>query len=316
MPPSHQSVIPRFKALLALLALPWVLALPGCQGPKPIRPIPDPPPVAPIALDDPDPPDALIRDLLSRHNAIRSERDLPPLSFSPTLSEAAREQVAGMIELGKVRHRGVDGSTPADRVKQTGYPYQTVGENVAAGQETAEEVMTGWMDSPGHRRNILGDFQELGAARDEDPNGRPYWCVVFATPIPQRDPDEAADALLKQINELRSREQLPSLAPDPKLQRIAQAYSRAMAKAGSLKPPGPSIADRVRGAGVSYRRLAQSVSSGNPGPKEVLDAMTGSARQRQNLLGPFDRVGTGYANAEDGRPYWTILLVEGNGESS
>ncbi|WP_152051025.1 CAP domain-containing protein [Tautonia marina] len=315
MPPSRQSVIPRFKAQLALLALPWVLALPGCQGSKPLRPIPDHPPVVPIALDDPDPPDRVIRDLLSRHNAIRSERDLPPLSFSPTLSQAARDQVAGMIELGKVRHRGVDGSTPADRVKQVGYPYQSVGENVAAGQETAEEVMTGWMDSSGHRRNILGEFEELGAAREEDPNGRPYWCVVFATPIPQRNPDEAADALLKQINTLRLNEQLPPLAPNPKLQRIARAYSQAMAKAGSLKPPGPSIADRVREAGVSYRRLAQSVASGNPGPKEVLDAMTESAQQRRNLLGPFDRVGIGYANAEDGRPFWTILLVEGNGGS-
>lgn len=316
MPPSHQSLIPRFKVQPVLLTLAWVLAMPGCQGPKPIRPIQNRPPVVPIALDDSNPTDALIRDLLARHNAIRSERDLPPLSFSPTLSQAARDQVAGMIELGKVRHRGVDGSTPADRVTQVGYPYQSVGENVAAGQETAEEVMTGWMDSPGHRRNILGDFEELGAARDEDPSGRPYWCVVFATPIPQRDPDEAADALLKRINTLRSDEQLPPLASDPKLQRIAEAYSRAMATAGSLKPPGPSISDRVREAGVSYRRLAQSVASGNPGPKEVLDAMTGSAQQRRNLLGPFDRVGIGYANAEDGRPFWTILLVEGNGGSS
>jgi uncharacterized protein YkwD len=220
-----------------------------------------------------------------------------------------------MIELGKIRHRGVDGSTPADRVTRVGYSYQSVGENVAAGQETAEEVMTGWMDSPGHRRNILGDFEELGAARAEDDDGRPYWCVVFATPIPQLDPDEAAASLLKRINMLRSNDDRGPLAADAELQRIARTHSRAMAEAGSLKPPGPSIADRAREAGVSYRRLAQSVASGNPGPGEVLEALTESDQQRQNLLGPFDRVGIGYATAEDGRPYWTILLVEGDERS-
>ena len=175
--------------------------------------------------------------------------------------------------------------------------------------------MEGWMDSPGHRRNIVGDFEEMGAAQAEDDSGRPYWCVVFATPIPQLDPDEAAASLLKQINMLRSKEDRAPLASDEMLSRVARSYSRAMARAGSLKPPGSSIADRLREAGISYRRLAQSVASGNPGPEEVLDALTESAPQRQNLLGPFDRVGIGYATAEDGRPYWTILLIEGSGGS-
>ncbi|WP_169974236.1 CAP domain-containing protein [Tautonia rosea] len=266
-----------------------------------------------IPREDPDLADnaPIIQDLLRFHNEIRAERDLPPLSLSPTLSQAAQNHVAGMIEMGKARHRGVDGSTPADRVTQVRYPYRAIGENVAAGQQSAEEVMEGWMDSAGHRRNILGDFEEMGAACADDDMGRPYWFVVFATPIPQRDPKEAAASLLNQINMFRSTKDLDPLASDKGLNRIAQAHSQEMARSGSLKPSGPSIVDRVREADIPYRRLAQSVASGNPGPEEVLDALTASAPQRENLLGPFDRVGIGYANAEDGRPFWTILLIEG-----
>ncbi|MEW4566485.1 CAP domain-containing protein [Tautonia sp. JC769] len=321
MPPSIPRVIPRRSAQLVLIGLAWgwVVGLPGCQsqGQGALRSIPSrPPAVPPVPLDETDPPDPITRDLLDRHNALRAERDLPPLSLSPTLSRAAEAQVAGMIELGKIRHKGVDGSSPADRITRVGYPYQSVGENVAAGQETAEEVMTGWMDSPGHRRNILGDFEELGAARAEDDDGRPYWCVVFATPIPRLDPAEAAEGLLEQINALRSDEGRDPLALDDTLQQIARSHAEAMAEAGSLKPPGPSLVDRIREAGVSYRRLAQSVASGNPGPEEVLRALTGSAGQRDNLLGPFDRAGIGYATAGDGRPFWTILLLEGIGGPS
>ncbi|WP_158633666.1 CAP domain-containing protein [Tautonia sociabilis] len=129
-------------------------------------------------------PDALGSALLERHNAIRTARGLPPLSWSPTLADAAREHSSGLVSLGRLRHKGHDGSSPADRVERRGYAFRSVGENIASGQETVEEVMEGWMNSPGHRRNILGDFEELGASRREDEGGRPYWCVVFATPLP------------------------------------------------------------------------------------------------------------------------------------
>ena len=65
----------------------------------------------------------------------------------------------------KLDHKGRDGSTVGDRVKRVGYHYVRVGENIAKGQRTVEQVMSTWMKSPGHRANILADFSEMGAAR-------------------------------------------------------------------------------------------------------------------------------------------------------
>jgi uncharacterized protein YkwD len=63
-----------------------------------------------------------------------------------------------------------------------GYEFRRAGENVAAGQTTVEELMRDWMHSPGHRRNILGKFTEMGASGATDRSGNPYWCVTFGEP--------------------------------------------------------------------------------------------------------------------------------------
>ena len=80
-------------------------------------------------------------------------------------------------------HRGSDGSSPFRRMASAGYRFERAGENVAAGQATLDALMGDWMGSPGHRRNILGKFTEIGAAYATDGSGTPYWCVTFGTPI-------------------------------------------------------------------------------------------------------------------------------------
>jgi uncharacterized protein YkwD len=70
-----------------------------------------------------------------------------------------------------------------ERVRQAGYNYQLVAENVAytSGENTSiPKVMNLWMNSPGHRENILNEnYNEIGAAVQYDSNGTCYWCVVF-----------------------------------------------------------------------------------------------------------------------------------------
>jgi uncharacterized protein YkwD len=79
-------------------------------------------------------------------------------------------------------HQGSDGSTMRSRIDDTGYDWMAIGENVAMGQTSPEAVMQSWMNSAGHRRNILNpDFQELGVGYAEG-GGRPYWVQVFAKP--------------------------------------------------------------------------------------------------------------------------------------
>ncbi|MBB5295886.1 CAP domain-containing protein [Deinococcus metallilatus] len=110
---------------------------------------------------------------------------LPPLTRDPQLEIAALAQSAGMALGGYFDHKSaVDGSTPAQRVEATGARVRASGENIAAGQATPEEVVQGWLHSPGHCHNIMGDFQRIGISyvnRPDSPYGR-YWTQVFATP--------------------------------------------------------------------------------------------------------------------------------------
>jgi len=129
---------------------------------------------------------AVITELIGALNRERNLAGMSPLKIVPKLTKAARVHVHDMAEHETLSHQGSDGTTPAQRVKQQGYPYQKTGENIARGQSTSEAVMQSWMQSPGHRQNILGDFTEVGAARASSKSGTPYWCVVFASPSLRR----------------------------------------------------------------------------------------------------------------------------------
>jgi uncharacterized protein YkwD len=78
-------------------------------------------------------------------------------------------------------HTAPDGSTFVDRAVAAGYPRNEAGgENIAMGYRTAADVMDGWMDSEGHRANILNcDFAAIGVGLARDSGGTPYWTQVF-----------------------------------------------------------------------------------------------------------------------------------------
>jgi len=82
-------------------------------------------------------------------------------------------------------HQGQDGSTPAQRVTKAAYQWTAVGENVAAGAGTAEEVVASWLASPGHCMTIMGaQYSELGiafAVNSNDSYGV-YWTMSLAAP--------------------------------------------------------------------------------------------------------------------------------------
>jgi uncharacterized protein YkwD len=120
--------------------------------------------------------------LIEGHNRLRKEEKLPSLSPSKKLQAAAEVQARDMAERSKMSHEGADGSTLADRIKTQRYDYRRIGENVAYGQYTIDQVMKGWMDSDVHRKNILGSFSQIGAAVVLDEEGVPYWCVTFGLP--------------------------------------------------------------------------------------------------------------------------------------
>lgn len=79
-------------------------------------------------------------------------------------------------------HTGRDGSTVDGRATQAGYPWRNIGENIAAGQMTADAAVQGWIKSPGHCANIMSPaFREMGAAFvvNAQSSMGVYWAQVF-----------------------------------------------------------------------------------------------------------------------------------------
>ncbi|MDJ0823057.1 MAG: CAP domain-containing protein [Paracoccaceae bacterium] len=99
-------------------------------------------------------------------NGIRAEQGLPPLSPAPRLEEAAMAHALDMVENGFFAHDGTDGSTVGSRAQDQGYGWCRIAENIAQGQKSLPEVMRAWVNSPGHRRNILlSDITDYGLVR-------------------------------------------------------------------------------------------------------------------------------------------------------
>lgn len=120
--------------------------------------------------------------VVALHNAERVEEDLPKLVVSPRLEAAARRHAEDMARRRVMSHKGADGTSPMERIEQTGYAYRRAGENVAYGRHDPATLMKGWMDSPPHKKNVLGSFSQIGAACAIAEDGTAYWCVTFGRP--------------------------------------------------------------------------------------------------------------------------------------
>ncbi len=128
--------------------------------------------------------DTLRQEMLAAINDKRTSHGLQPLTLEERLSRAAQTHAEDIAARGRLDHRGADGSGLADRLVRVGYPYGVAAENVAGGTPTAADTVELWMESQGHRRNLLRrDILEAGvgyASRRLDPGDRGYrhfWVV-------------------------------------------------------------------------------------------------------------------------------------------
>jgi len=105
-------------------------------------------------------------DVIRLTNLERDKRGLGPLSRNENLSRSALLHTMDMAENRFISHQGSDGSDLKSRIDRIGYgPYLMVGENLAMGYLDPEKVVQGWMESPGHRENILKpECNEIGVA--------------------------------------------------------------------------------------------------------------------------------------------------------
>lgn len=141
----------------------------AAPSPKP------PPPPAPA----PAPPASEGGQVLQIVNTERAKEGCGPVTSNDLLATAAQRHSADMAAQDYFSHTSLDGRDPGDRITAAGYRWSTYGENIAKGQRTPADVMESWMNSPGHRANILNcSFKEMGIGK-VDSGGGPVWTQKF-----------------------------------------------------------------------------------------------------------------------------------------
>jgi uncharacterized protein YkwD len=131
-----------------------------------------------------------VERVVSLTNAFRQQFGLQPLTLNAKLTTAAQIHSQNMAMQDFFSHTGVDGTQPWDRMTAAGYRWSQAAENIAAGQQTPEAVVDAWINSPGHRANILNaNLREIGVGYYELANdtgsvnyGR-YWTQDFGTAL-------------------------------------------------------------------------------------------------------------------------------------
>lgn len=120
---------------------------------------------------------AFEQEVVKLTNAERTKAGLAPLKTDDQLMAAAREKSQDMQSKNYFSHTSPTFGSPFDRMKALGITYKSAGENIAQGQRTPQEVVQAWMDSPGHRANILNEkFTHIGVGYVKSGN---YWTQQF-----------------------------------------------------------------------------------------------------------------------------------------
>ncbi|MGW2326999.1 CAP domain-containing protein [Streptomyces sp. NPDC001700] len=128
-------------------------------------------------------PDGLRRlaaEVIALTNAERATARLAPLAPDPRLTTAAQAHSDDMVARDFYSHTSPEGGQPWDRAATAGATHRGIGENIACGQRGPAEVVRGWMNSPGHRANILkADFTHIGIGYATGSRAGTYWTQLF-----------------------------------------------------------------------------------------------------------------------------------------
>lgn len=132
---------------------------------------------------------ARLARMYKRVNEIRKEHNLGPVRPDKKLSLAAANHSKDIADHDLFGHRGSDGSRLGDRLRRVKFKFKLAVENVAAGYESPEKTVESWLNSPGHRRNMLDPNMcriGLGYSFLRNDDGRyayrHYWTIVLARP--------------------------------------------------------------------------------------------------------------------------------------
>ncbi|MFD9545477.1 sigma-70 family RNA polymerase sigma factor [Streptomyces sp. NPDC060022] len=175
--PSSASPSPSPSRTKKKSASPTPKAAPSTRAPS------SKPPAAPAPKPADPPPSSAAEEVTALVNAERAKEGCAAVRSNSKLATAASRHSADMVSRDYFSHTSPDGSDPGDRITAAGYRWSTYGENIAKGQSTPAAVMDSWMNSPGHRANILNcAFKEIGVGR-VDSSGGPVWTQNFGAAL-------------------------------------------------------------------------------------------------------------------------------------
>ncbi|MFF4341903.1 sigma-70 family RNA polymerase sigma factor [Kitasatospora sp. NPDC001540] len=181
-PPAPSSAAP--SAAASPSPAPGTRAASAPPAPAPSSPAPPaaPPSAAPSSASAQQRSADLAQQVLELVNSERAKAGCGPLTANAKLATAALRHSEDMAARNFFDHTNPDGAGPQQRIDAVGYAWSGWGENIARGQKDAAAVMDSWMNSPGHRANILNcKFTELGVGVHLG-GGGPWWTQDFGTP--------------------------------------------------------------------------------------------------------------------------------------
>ncbi|TMW56082.1 hypothetical protein Poli38472_008730 [Pythium oligandrum] len=225
----------------------------------------------------------MMKQMLDAVNAERAKAGLKPYCYNSKLNTAAQKHSEDQARNKKMTHDGSDGADMAKRASREGYKWQGLGENVAAGQQTVADVMKSWMNSPGHKANIMGGSTHFGMGYAKGGN-TPYWTQSFGS-----GKDEKCDSAPAPAPAPAPKPQ-PAPAPAPKPQP-APAPKPQPAPAPKPQPaPAPAPAPKPQPAPAPKPQPAPAPApapkpAGNNMQQEMLNAV--NAERAKAGLKPY-----------------------------
>ncbi|MCC0698363.1 sporulation protein [Clostridioides sp. ZZV15-6383] len=120
------------------------------------------------------------KEVVDLVNIERSKAGLNPLTLDSSISNVATKKSQDMIDNNYFSHNSPTYGSPFDMLKKFGISYKTAGENIAMAQKTPKEVVNAWMNSEGHRKNIMNpNFSKIGVGVAQKSGGSIYWTQIF-----------------------------------------------------------------------------------------------------------------------------------------
>lgn len=305
------------------------------QTEKPTQPeIPDPEtPGNPDTPDQPDAsekpekpsPQAFAEEVVRLVNIERGKEGLQPLTMTAELQQAAQRKAQDMVDKDYFSHTSPTYGAPGDMLRSFGIRFTSAAENIAAGYSTPEQVVQGWMNSSGHRANILGNYTQIGVGY-----AAPYWAQLFITPdqsggsgrptAPTQPTTPPGDSLaafraevIRLINQDRAARGLGALQESSELNRAAQVRAEETASLrGTTRPDGTrydTVLTELGITGIGYR--GENTFWNCAAPEAMRNVWQTNATMMSSVLYErFTHVGIGYYRGSDGTIYCSQFFGE------